>query len=400
MTFHGKPRAVVTDARLRIAVTIARSLGRAGVNVIAAEAADTAGPLAFHSKFVGSGLILSKDAKTVPSDRDLEALLEAAGHDGVLVPVFTPWVVKMSADADKISGRANTLVPPMESLREAHDKTRCTKLAQNLGVPIPRTSVPTEDGVDVADASSMLHWARNLPYPVILKYRSGEDVGLPASLRYRVCRNPEETVAAYGQMAIVQSAPLAQEYVVGDDCGVALLYDGESRPVASFTYRSIRERPKGAGPTVYAVSEDYPEMLDYSHRILSALKWRGMAMLDFKRGADGTFRFLEVNPRFWGSLALSVEAGVDFPLLYYRSCLGEKIEPVRQRNGVKVRFFPGDFLSLLEYAKVPGNGVRYVAKGVWDLLRSGSKDGLFTLSDPKPGLIHLAGGVFSRHARP
>jgi predicted ATP-grasp superfamily ATP-dependent carboligase len=110
-------------------------------------------------------------------------------------------------------------------------------------------------------------------------------------------------------------------------------------------------------------------------------------------------RFLEVNPRFWGSLALGVEAGVDFPLLYYRCCLGESVGPVRQRNGVKVRFFPGDFVSLLEYARLPGNGVGYFTRGVWDLLKFGLRDGLFSLSDPVPGLIHFAGGVFSRHAR-
>lgn len=398
MGFESKPKAVITDARLRIAVTIARSLGRAGVNVVTAEATDTPRPLAFYSKFVGSRLTLEKDAKTAPSDSDLEALMEAAGPGGVLVPVFTPWVFKMSAQAERLKDLVNVLVPSMDSLQHAHDKTRSTKLARSLGVPIPRTGAPAEDEVDSTDASSMLNWAQGLHYPVILKYRSGEDVGLPASLRYRICRTPDEVVAAHQQMALVQSAPLAQEYIEGDDCGAALLYDGESRPVASFTYRSIRERPRGAGPTVYAVSEDYPEMIDYSHRILSALKWRGMAMLDFKRRPDGTFRFLEVNPRFWGSLALAVEAGVDFPLLYYRSCLGEKIGSVRQQNGVKLRFFPGDFISLFEYAKVPGNGAKYVAKGAWDLLRSGSKDGLFTLSDPKPGLVHLSGSFFSRHA--
>ena len=199
-------------------------------------------------------------------------------------------------------------------------------------------------------------------------------------------------------MESVQPAPIAQEYVTGEDCGAALLYDVESNLVESFTYRSIRERPRGAGPTVYAVSEDYPEMIEYSHRILSALKWRGMAMVDFRRGTDGEFRFLEVNPRFWGSLALGVEAGVDFPSIL-PCCLGENVGPVRQKNGVKVRFFPGDFISLLEYARLPGNGAGYVARGVWDLLKFGLRDGLFSLSDPMPGLIHFAGGVFSRHAR-
>jgi len=399
MAMYEKPKAVVTDARLRISVTIARSLGRAGVNVVAAEAAGTPRPLAFHSKYVKSSLFLGPDAKTTLTDADMETLMDAAGEGGVLVPVFTPAVFKMSSDESKIEARAKVLVPPLPSLREAHDKARCTRLARVLGVPVPLTSSPVENGVDIRDTSAMLKWAQNLSYPVMLKYRSGEDAGLPAALRYRMCSSPEEVVEAYGQMDSVQSAPIAQEYVPGEDYGAALLYDRDSKPVASFTYRSIRERPRGAGPTVYAVSEDCPELADYSHLMLSALNWRGMAMVDFRRGLDGKFRFLEVNPRFWGSLALSVEAGVDFPLLYYRACLGEKIAPVRQKDGVRVRFFPGDLISLFEYARLPGNGAGYIARGIWDLLKNSPRDGLFSLSDPMPGLIHLTGGVFSRHAR-
>lgn len=399
MAVYEKPKAVVTDARLRIAVTIARSLGRAGIHVVAAEAADTPRPLAFHSKYVKSSVNLGRGAKTALSDADVETLLEAAGEGGVLVPVFTPAVFKMSWDEPKIARRAKTLVPTPSALEEAHDKARCTKLARSLGVPVPRTSSPAENGVDIRDASAMLKWAQDLPYPVMLKYRSGEDAGLPASLRYRMCSSPEEVLEAYRQMETVQTAPIAQEYVAGEDYGTALLYDKDGRPVASFTYRSIRERPRGAGPTVYCVSEDCPELVDYSHRLLSALNWRGMAMLDFRRGLDGKFRFLEVNPRFWGSLALAVEAGVDFPLLYYRACLGEDIAPLRQKDGVRVRFFPGDFVSLFEYSRLPGNGAGYIAKGLWDLLKYRPRDGLFSLSDPMPGLIHLTGGVFRRHAR-
>ena len=197
MAAEGRPKAVVTDARLRIAVTIARSLGRAGVDVVAAEGAGTPRALAFHSKYVRSKVALSSDAKTALSDSDLDSLLDAAGDGGVLVPVFTPAVFKMSMEEGKIEARARTLVPPLQSLMEAHDKARCTDLARKLGVPIPETSSPAQSGVDASDSQSMLSWARGLPYPVMLKYRSGEDAGLPASSRYRICRTPEEVFHAY-----------------------------------------------------------------------------------------------------------------------------------------------------------------------------------------------------------
>ncbi len=42
-------------------------------------------------------------------------------------------------------------------------------------------------------------------------------------------------------------------------------------------------------------------------------------MLELKvDDADGTPRIMEMNPRFWGSLALALRAGVDFPWLLYQ----------------------------------------------------------------------------------
>ena len=37
-------------------------------------------------------------------------------------------------------------------------------------------------------------------------------------------------------------------------------------------------------------------------------------MVEFKRCADGTFCFMEINPRFWGSLQLAIDSGCNFPL--------------------------------------------------------------------------------------
>ncbi|MGI6643103.1 MAG: ATP-grasp domain-containing protein [Bacillota bacterium] len=470
-------RAVVTDARLRVAVSIIRSLGEAGVSVVAAEASGTRNVLGYYSKFTSYRLRLSHSARTAPSAADLKALLEAAGEDGVVVPTFTSMVELLSRHAEEAStdgtraerahpGRTGTggtlaertyiertlakashvqrtrfketrnqnllqaregddipslpgasgprfLVPPLSSFRISHDKAQCFRLAKSLGVPVPETRFPRDEEASLdyaADDGKDTKWAERLPYPVIIKYRSGEDLGLPAAQRYCIARSPVEALQKYGEMDAIQESPLVQEYVEGEDWGAALLYDWQSRLVAAFTYKSIRERPKGAGPTVYAVSESCPELVEYSHRVLSALRWRGVAMLDFRKGRDGKFRLLEINPRFWGSIALSILAGVDFPMLYYRCCLGEDIAsrshgtwPLFQEDGVKVRFFPQDFLSLAQYAKHAGNtalrSMGYVAREGFKLLNPGLKDGLLSLSDPLPGLAYLVGGAFSRHGR-
>src|SRR5262249_35806196 len=52
-----------------------------------------------------------------------------------------------------------------------------------------------------------------------------------------------------------------------------------------------------------------------SLRIIRALdpSWTGLASVEYRVRKDGTPYFLEVNPRTWNSLALAINAGVDFP---------------------------------------------------------------------------------------
>jgi len=63
--------------------------------------------------------------------------------------------------------------------------------------------------------------------------------------------------------------------------------------------------------------------------------------------ADGTPYLIEVNARFWGSLQLAVDAGVDFPWMLYRLAAGESVPPVDSyRIGIRNRWLLGDLDNL------------------------------------------------------
>jgi hypothetical protein len=57
-----------------------------------------------------------------------------------------------------------------------------------------------------------------------------------------------------------------------------------------------------------------PVLYEHAVKLLSALGWTGLAMVEFKTGADGP-ALMEINGRVWGSLSLAVASGVDFPRL-------------------------------------------------------------------------------------
>jgi predicted ATP-grasp superfamily ATP-dependent carboligase len=130
---------------------------------------------------------------------------------------------------------------------------------------------------------------------------------------------------------------------------------------AAFAHRRIREKPPSGGVSVLSESVGLdPQLLEHAERILEALKWHGVAMLEFKRDArDGVSKLLEINGRFWGSLQLAVDSGVDFPYLLYRLAVDGDIEPVfTYRLGVRLRWWLGDLDWLLLRLREQGSLAR------------------------------------------
>src|SRR5678815_1154177 len=99
-----------------------------------------------------------------------------------------------------------------------------------------------------------------------------------------------------------------------------------------FAHRRIREKPPSGGVSVLSesVAAD-PETVRKSLALLSALDWNGTAMVEYKQDRVTGQRYLmEINGRFWGSLQLAIDAGVDFPALLVAAALGEHPAPVTQ----------------------------------------------------------------------
>jgi predicted ATP-grasp superfamily ATP-dependent carboligase len=87
---------------------------------------------------------------------------------------------------------------------------------------------------------------------------------------------------------------------------------------------------------------------DYADSLLRAAEYRGVAMIEFRIRPDGRPYLMEVNARFWGSLQLAVDCGVDFPWLYWQILHGQTVEPVNQYVvGRRLRWFLGDVDNLL-----------------------------------------------------
>jgi predicted ATP-grasp superfamily ATP-dependent carboligase len=131
-----------------------------------------------------------------------------------------------------------------------------------------------------------------------------------------------------------------------------------------------------------------------AQRILDAAEWSGAAMVEFRIAADGTPYLMEVNARLWGSLQLSIDAGVDFPwLLYCNSIAADLPEIADYRTGIRLRWFLGDVDNLLMQLRdgtlAGGERLRAVTAFITSCFDVRSRQEVFRLSDPRPAVHEM-----------
>lgn len=335
MTPRPTRTAIVTDGLWRKSLSAIRSLGRAGFEVtVMGESLFTTG---FWSRYARKRVL----APTASRSREAfgKALLaELRRNPGaVLLPMEDPSLDWVSENRESLLPFCQALLPSRESLRIAQDKSLTLELAEGLGLPCPRTWRPAEAAEFAAQASKLE------PGTFVVKPRSGTG---SAGVSYGEERRSEQEWEAhwrqFGPMLIQERVPR-----IGRGRGVSLLFDRDGDCVAAFAHERLQQYPNSGGPSTDRQSLHAPELLEMSIRLMKKLDWRGIAMVEWKIDPrDGRPRLMEINPRFWGSLELAVRAGIDFPALYARAALGEKLPPAAPYpDGVRCRWLvPGELL--------------------------------------------------------
>jgi predicted ATP-grasp superfamily ATP-dependent carboligase len=386
-------RVLVTDAGRSSAIAIMRSLGRRGWHVVAADA--DRGSVGFRSRYVGERLC-HPDPAVDPAGA-AATILEAADRGGIelIVPVTDELVLPLAAARDRLPAGCVLAMADDAGLVATGDKVATLELARQLGVPTPPTAV-------VRSADEALEAAPGLGWPVVVK---------PAVSRLRTATGIDRFTVAYAndrselaeRMEAVggRTAVLLQRYVPGEGHGVELLMAG-GRPLAAFQHHRLREVPITGGASSFreSVALD-PELRDASVRLLGALSWTGLAMVEFRVGADGA-SLMEVNGRIWGSLPLAVRAGMDFPArmadLFLDGPPPEGPVDTDYRIGVRSRNVSLDVVWIgstlrrrRRYPYLESPRRRDAIAVAAGLLRPGDGYDLLEADDPGPALAELRG---------
>jgi predicted ATP-grasp superfamily ATP-dependent carboligase len=354
-------KVLVTDAGYKHAVAAIRSLGRRGVEVVAGAPGRSAQGL--YSRFTHERLFLPPSSET---ETFAGALAEASltrGIDAVL-PIGYWSTVACARHRTSLPSGLHVAVADWSAMEIASDKSRTLEFAERQGVSIPRTYASAAE-VD--------------RFPVVVK-------GRVDSGRVRYVRSRSDLDAIETQDAVLQ------EYVPGDGYGLYALMDhGVERAV--FMHRRIREYPVTGGASTMAESFHDEKLAQAGLTLLRALGWHGVAMVEFKRDQrDDSYRLMEINPKFWGSLDLAIASGVDFPWLTVQLALGKPLGPVPDYpDGVRFRWVFDDLMHALAR---PEDSVAFVRDFFDPRVRSD-----LLLEDWKPGVVsalHAARNVVTR----
>ena len=328
-------RALVFDAERRQALVAIRSLGHRGIDVTAAS--DLRMNAGAASKYV------DRRIRYPPPQDDPKAFINRIESEirhqeyDVLFPIANPTVIPIVDARDRLEPYATIPFPNTDTLHIGMDKKRTIEAAREAGVPHPKTLSPDRLDLDAV--------AAELGYPVVLKPRQGAGrVGVS------VCDTPAELEAAYADTDDRHRPLLIQEFIPdGGERGVYTLYDWSSELKAVTVQQRIRANPPEGGTSTLRKTVQDPDLISLTDDLLSTLGWQGVAMAEFRLDPrDGMPKLMEINPRFWGSLALSVGAGVDFPhLLYQLATTGECETALDYKVGVQARHLLGDIAHLL-----------------------------------------------------
>ncbi|MCU0231503.1 MAG: ATP-grasp domain-containing protein, partial [Acidobacteria bacterium] len=379
-------RVNVPDATNRAALAVIRSLGRHGCRVVVGRPRE--GALGAASRFAAAAYEHPDPA------HDPEGFAARVGRaseeldaPAILPTADIPTYALLEHRAALPAG-IRLLAPPEEALAIAHDKVRLVELATSLGVPVP-------DGFRGDSGAASDPRLERLGFPLVLKpavsrYCEG-GAWHGASVRVVADREGLSRALATGPEFGAGRRFLVQARVPGEGRGVFVLaHEGRVRCV--FAHRRLREKPPWGGvSTLCEVSEPEPLLVEHARRLIEALGWTGVAMVEFKYDpATGRAWLMEINGRFWGSIQLAIAAGVDFPWLYVRQQLaGIAPEPVGADPRWRLWWLLGDFDHFL--IRLKRGGVSELPRAAGDALwrtRGGHRLDLDTLAwdDPRPFL--------------
>jgi len=383
---QSKGKVLVLGDDLRSFLSVIRSLGRRGLRVEVGWCAPDC-PARF-SRYVSRFHVLPPySAKDSGWKLAFKRLLQSEDFD-LVIPCDDPRIIPLQFNRAELEPLARIYLLEDRAFQITSNKLASQQLAKELGVPVPRSVQLSRVDGDRLEGFGL---------PLVLKPLSSfTHENILDRNRVRKAYSYEDAVAALDRM-LIAGPVLVEENFLGRGVGVEVLAN-EGKILTAFQHQRVHEPLLGGGSSYRRVVPLHPELLEATRRLMRALDYTGVAMVEFKLDpATGRFVLIEINGRFWGSLPLALSAGADFPwFLYQMLVLGKREFPQRFKTNLYCRNWIADIdwfrsnlradrtdptLATLPLTKVLGEA--------WHLLTFKERSDTLVLDDPKPAWVEV-----------
>ncbi|MBW0146444.1 carboxylate--amine ligase [Marinobacter arenosus] len=339
-------RILVLDGNQRASLAAVRSLGARDLWVAVGESSATS--MAGLSRYC-SRMVSYPDPCGSPR-LFFKALLELIEkHDiSFLLPITEATTYALLLYREELPDSVTLPFPSTEAVEQLANKNELFRFAANIGVPIPSTSFC--DNVD--EGLRKLEGIDR--FPIVLKPFKSKILENDSitSTRVLIADSAEDARALLKSHTFFSHPFTIQSFIEGTGQGVFALFH-QGKAVCYFSHRRLREKPPGGGVSVLSESAPLDDSLRVSaEKLLESVGWHGVAMVEFRVDHNGTGYLMEVNPRFWGSLQLAIDSGIDFPWWLYLVCTNKRPPEVVWRHR-RVRWILGDLDRLFIVLKSP-----------------------------------------------
>jgi predicted ATP-grasp superfamily ATP-dependent carboligase/protein-tyrosine-phosphatase len=386
MTCLGKALVLGNDTRSFL--TVVRSLGRKGVEVHVAWC-DRDLP-SFHSRYVACrhGIPRYRPDDDTWKQR-LRGVLRKEQFD-LVIPCDDPSIIPLQYNRTCFENLSRIYLLPDDVFKTTIDKEKTRRLAVQLGIPVAR-----EIRIDSERSNEEI--LRGFSTPAVVKPISSFSHQDTVNRRYVEKARTADELRRIVAHACQGGPVLVQEHFSGYGAGVEILaQDGEI--LAAFQHERVHEPLWGGGSSYRKSVKLDAELFGAARRIIEALRYTGVAMIEFMvNPRNGAWIMVEVNARFWGSLPLSVAAGVDFPWYLFNLMVNNKRPKIKSykenlfcRNlTLDLEWFRANLLADKNDVMLHTVPLKKLTAEAFNLVSGRERSDTFVADDPLPGLVDL-----------
>jgi len=331
----------VPDGSTRISLAVVRSLGKKGYKVACGD--ERLLSMSAYSKYCIKSFRYPPTSKSIKKYHYWLIDFLKKNNVKVYLPILDITTKHAVQNQEEISKYTKMYVPDYESYLSLSQKNRALKIARKIGLNVP-------ESIEITNKND-LNKVKKLNYPVIIKA-----IECAGGRGNRICNEYKEVLNNYDYLDKTYGKCIVSEYFPpgGDSLGVSCLIGENNDIINVFCHKKLKQYPPEGGQSVLCKSYEHKEAKEAAIKILRYVKYKGVALVELKiNPKDGKLYFMEVNPRFWGSISLPIVAGIDFPYNVYKLALGEKVKKKHSyRKGIMCRWYAGEFLYLFRAPNV------------------------------------------------